>query len=125
MKQKHGDDDQRVPGPPRGGARVGPLVRHNLVAIGTAAVLTVYSAGYARTREAAKRFAEADQAARRPMAPVINIGDTSIPIAPSRRCARSDIAGTCDPTRRGSPGYGFGSRLASALSARANLRRDR
>ena len=81
MTQKHGDDDQRVPGPPRRGARVGPLVRHNLVAIGTAAVLTVYSAGYARTREAAKRFAEADQAARRPMAPVISIGDSSMLIA--------------------------------------------
>jgi uncharacterized protein with FMN-binding domain len=84
MKQKDaGADHQPVPAQPRGAARVAPLVRHNLVAIGTAAVLTVYSAGYARTREAAKRFAEADQAARRPIAPSINFGDSSVSIAHS------------------------------------------
>jgi uncharacterized protein with FMN-binding domain len=56
-------------------------VKHNLIAIGTAAVLTVYSAGYARTRDAAQRFAEADQAARRPIAPVIAVGDSSLQAA--------------------------------------------
>ena len=82
MKQKDaGADHQRVPAQPRGGARVGPLVRHNLVAIGTAAVLTVYSAGYARTRDAARRFAEADQAVRRPTPPVIPAGDSSVSVA--------------------------------------------
>jgi uncharacterized protein with FMN-binding domain len=73
-------DHQHVLAQPRG-ARVGPLVRQNLVAIGTAAVLTVYSAGYARTRDAAKRFAEADQAARRPIAPVFQVGDSSVSVA--------------------------------------------
>lgn len=69
-EKKH-DSTQR-----RGGA--GSLVRNNLVAIGTAAVLTAYSAGYARTRDAAQRFAEADQAARRPIAPVIAAIDSSV-----------------------------------------------
>lgn len=64
----------------RGGSGARP--RNNLVAIGTAAVLTVYSAGYARTRDAAHRFAEADQAARRPVAPVIAAAiDSSVPAA--------------------------------------------
>lgn len=39
-------------------------VKHNLVALGTAAVVAVYAAGYERTRSAAQRFAEA--AERRP-----------------------------------------------------------
>ena len=39
-------------------------VKHNLVALGTAAVVAVYAAGYERTRSAAQRFAEA--ADRRP-----------------------------------------------------------
>ena len=82
MKQKDANaNHQQVPAQPRGTARVGPLVRHNLVAIGTAAVLTVYSAGYARTRDAARRFAEADQAARRPTPPVISVGDSSLSAA--------------------------------------------
>lgn len=72
-RKKHGSAQ------PRGGA--GALVRNNLVAIGTAAVLTVYSAGYARTRDAAHRFAEADQAARRPIAPLIAAVDSSVPAA--------------------------------------------
>ena len=39
-------------------------VKHNLVALGTAAVVAVYAAGYQRTRSAAQRFVEA--AERRP-----------------------------------------------------------
>lgn len=39
-------------------------IKHNLVALGTAAVVAVYAAGYERTRSAAQRFAEA--ADRRP-----------------------------------------------------------
>lgn len=42
------------------------VARQNLVAMGVAAVLTVYAAGYARTRDAAARFDQADQAVRRP-----------------------------------------------------------
>jgi uncharacterized protein with FMN-binding domain len=100
MKPKDaGADHQRVPVQPRGGARVGPLVRHNLVAIGTAAVLTVYSAGYARTRDAARRFAEADQAARRPLAPVIPVGDSSLSVAQS-----ADAPETPSPVRSTTPG---------------------
>jgi uncharacterized protein with FMN-binding domain len=49
---------------------MGARVRHNLVALGTVAVLAVYSAGYVRTREAAQRFAEEDAAPRRPPPPV-------------------------------------------------------
>jgi uncharacterized protein with FMN-binding domain len=74
-QKKHGSSQ------PRGGT--GALVRNNLVAIGTAAVLTVYSAGYSRTRDAAHRFAEADQAARRPIAPVIAAVDSSTQTEPS------------------------------------------
>jgi uncharacterized protein with FMN-binding domain len=39
-------------------------IKHNLVAIGSAAVLAVYSAGYARTKAAADRFAVEDAARR-------------------------------------------------------------
>ncbi len=39
-------------------------VKNNLVALGTAAVVAVYSAGYARTREAAERFAVEDSQRR-------------------------------------------------------------
>ena len=78
MSTKHaGADQQHGPVQLRGGARVGKIVRHNLVAIGTAAVLTVYTAGYARTRDAARRFAEADLAARRPIVPARAV-DSSI-----------------------------------------------
>ncbi len=76
-KKDHGADHQHGPAQPRGGTRVGTIVRHNLVAIGTAAVLTVYTAGYARTRDAARRFAEADLAVRRPIAPERPVGDSS------------------------------------------------
>ena len=39
-------------------------IKSNLVALGTAAVVAVYSAGYARTREAAERFAVEDSQRR-------------------------------------------------------------
>jgi uncharacterized protein with FMN-binding domain len=40
-------------------------IKHNLIALGSAAVVAVYSAGYVRTRSAAERFAVED-AERRP-----------------------------------------------------------
>ncbi len=61
------------------------LVMNNLVAIGTAAVLTVYAAGYVRTRGAAIRFAEAEAAARRPpsaMAPAADAPSAAVTVAP-------------------------------------------
>ena len=45
------------------------LVRKNLLALGSAAVLTVYSAGYVKTREAAAKF-DGEDAERRPAPPV-------------------------------------------------------
>jgi len=77
IKKDAGTARQDGPAQPRGGTGVGALVRHNLVAIGAAAVLTVYTAGYARTRDAARRFAEADLAARRPIAPGHPVRDSS------------------------------------------------
>ena len=64
----HSGDPGAERRPPEAASRARParLVRHNLVALGAAAVLTVYTAGYARTRDAAHRFEEADQDARRP-----------------------------------------------------------
>ena len=44
-------------------------IKSNLVALSTVALLTVYAAGYARTRAAAQRFAGAD-AERQPATPV-------------------------------------------------------
>jgi len=44
----------------------GQWVRSNLVALGSAAVLAVYAAGYARTEAAAKRFEGEDTGRRRP-----------------------------------------------------------
>jgi uncharacterized protein with FMN-binding domain len=43
-------------------------IKHNLVALGSAAVLAVYAAGYSRTRAAAQRFAT-ESADRRPQSP--------------------------------------------------------
>jgi uncharacterized protein with FMN-binding domain len=52
----------------KGGKPPSQWLRNNLVAVGAAAVLTVYSAGYFRTREAAQRFA-GEAAQRRTAAP--------------------------------------------------------
>lgn len=44
-------------------------IKHNLVALGSAAVLAVYAAGYSRTRSAAQRFATESANRRPPSAP--------------------------------------------------------
>ena len=54
----------------------GKTVKKNLVALGSAAVLTVYAAGYLRTRPAAQRF-DVEAAERRP--PVPTAGKTRAP----------------------------------------------
>jgi uncharacterized protein with FMN-binding domain len=64
--------------PTRIGSGGRSLVMNNLVAIGTAAVLTVYAAGYVRTRGAALRFAEAEAAARRPPSAAVPVGEPAV-----------------------------------------------
>lgn len=65
--------------------RPAPRARNNLVALGTAAVLAVYAAGFDRTRAAAQRFAETDAAQRRPAPPSARLGDTVISSPAPRR----------------------------------------
>jgi uncharacterized protein with FMN-binding domain len=65
--------------------------RNNLVALGTAAVLAVYAAGFDRTRAAAQKFAEADAAQRRPAPPSARLGDTLIS-APAPRLVNTASA---------------------------------
>ncbi len=74
---------------------LGRLVKNNLVALGSAAVLTVYSAGYLRTRSAAQRFALEDAAERRPApaAPRGAVDPASLAIrAPSAERGASNAA---------------------------------
>ena len=60
--------------------RTGKKVKHNLIALGSAAVLTVYAAGYVRTRSAAQRF-EVEAAERRPAAPTARIPEPKYAIS--------------------------------------------
>jgi uncharacterized protein with FMN-binding domain len=52
-----------------GNGRSSRWLKSNLVALGSAAVLAVYSAGYARTRTAAERFADESRGRRAPERP--------------------------------------------------------
>lgn len=47
----------------------GGRIPNNLLALGSAAVMTIYSAGYLRTKSSADRFADEDGARRRPAPP--------------------------------------------------------
>src|SRR5438876_1330804 len=66
--------DQQGPssGPPplEKGRAPGGKIANSLVALGSAAVLTVYAAGYLRTRSAAARFAVVEAADGRTSAPI-------------------------------------------------------
>jgi hypothetical protein len=55
-------------------------MKRNLLALGSAAVLAVYSAGYERTKEAADRFANETEHRRRPPLPIAS--DTAPGVAP-------------------------------------------
>jgi uncharacterized protein with FMN-binding domain len=70
------------------------LVRKNLLALGSAAVLTVYSAGYVKTREAAAKF-DGEDAERRPAPPVAQ--------RPSNREALPPLAAAARPRAQQQP----------------------
>jgi uncharacterized protein with FMN-binding domain len=81
-------------------------IRNNLVTIGSAAVFTVYSAGYFRTRDAAERFA--GDAAQRHSAQLATKGPSAHAIAPPAGAAKEERA-----RRSAAP------RVAEAAPARA------
>jgi len=56
-----------------------PKGKSNLLAIGSAAVLAVYGAGFFRTRAAAQRFSDASDQ-RRPPAPALPVSPTAAPV---------------------------------------------
>jgi uncharacterized protein with FMN-binding domain len=68
-------------------------VKNNLVALGTAAVLTVYASGYLRTRSAAARFT-AEAAERMPAVP--SAGEASGPLS-VRQPPTTELAGAEEP----------------------------
>jgi uncharacterized protein with FMN-binding domain len=60
-----------------GTARPSRWLKSNLVTLGSAAVLAVYSAGYARTRTAAAQFADEPHGRRAPERPASDVASTS------------------------------------------------
>jgi uncharacterized protein with FMN-binding domain len=86
------ENDDRAPAPGESrardvvtGRRTGGRTRHNLVALGTVAVLAVYTAGYLRTREAAQKFAVEDAAPRRTPPPIPDpVEPDAVPVQGSR-----------------------------------------
>jgi uncharacterized protein with FMN-binding domain len=76
--------------------------KNNLLALGSAAVLTVYAAGYERTRAAAERFAESER--RRPAAPAPAVQDPppAAPLAEPPHVADSvpTVVATAPPPKR-------------------------
>jgi uncharacterized protein with FMN-binding domain len=65
-------------------------LRNNLVTLGSAAVLTVYSAGYFRTRDAAQRFA--GEAAQRHAVALSTKGPSVLAIAPPPEAVKEERA---------------------------------
>ena len=72
-------------------------IRNNLVTIGSAAVFTVYSAGFFRTRDAAQRFA--GDAAQRHAAPLATKGPSVHAIAPPSGVVREEHTRHADARR--------------------------
>jgi uncharacterized protein with FMN-binding domain len=60
-----------------GSSRSSRWVKSNLVTLGSAAVLAVYSAGYARTRTAAEQFADEPRGRRAPQRPTTEVATPS------------------------------------------------
>jgi uncharacterized protein with FMN-binding domain len=106
--------------PPTGPSK---KVSNNLVALGSAAVLTIYAAGYARTRPAAQRFAVEDAARM----PAVRLADSSaasavIPqptVEAPPRTGRSSAA----LTRNRPPGEASSARRASPSVAASEMTR--
>jgi uncharacterized protein with FMN-binding domain len=70
--------------PVESGKPAGQWMRKNLVALGSAAAFTVYSAGYFRTREAAERFAGESVQRRGAVAMTPPPTGAAVPAAPAR-----------------------------------------
>jgi uncharacterized protein with FMN-binding domain len=76
--------------PVESGKPTKPWLRNNLVTLGSAAVFTVYSAGYFRTREAAQRFA--GESVQRKSAVAVSPQTTVRTVAPSTNAPRKSEA---------------------------------
>ena len=76
-------------------------IRNNLVTIGSAAVFTVYAAGFFRTRDAAQRFA--GDAAQRHAAPLATKGPSVQAIAPPAAAVRDEHSRHSDARRVAEP----------------------
>jgi uncharacterized protein with FMN-binding domain len=74
--------------------------KNNLLALGSAAVLTVYAAGYERTRAAAERFAESER--RRPTVPAPAGRDTT-PVVPAPESPRRVVDSVPPPAVAATP----------------------
>jgi uncharacterized protein with FMN-binding domain len=85
-------------------------VSRSLVALSSAAVLAVYTAGFIRTKAAADRFLD-EPVRRRPVAPIAMVGDVAappaVPTAPLTPLPLSSVSGeppsTADRRAAGSP----------------------
>jgi uncharacterized protein with FMN-binding domain len=101
----------------RPGHRSGKKVANSLVALSSAAVLTVYAAGYARTRAAAERFAADD--VRRPVVPA-PAGDIAFSSArPPAPVPEARALGPIDPVSRSAPRRSEHSDAAKRLESQA------
>ena len=91
-------------------------VKHNLVALGSAAVLAVYAAGYSRTRAAAAQF-EVQSENRRPRAPLPAQSapvQTPVQVAPGAAATRAEADTTRDATHASAATKKTGHQTASA-----------